>query len=154
MASTPHTCTYVPPNKYSSCDRGGCGTNIHNVDANAYCPDGHCTINTSQKFNVSHTQGVGGGVMNDFKQSFKQGSKSYHFDACSKGDYLKWMGMSLHGIVFAASLWGGPNIDMHWLDGMTGCQEHCNLGGASVTWSNFKLESNKSASQNPWAALQ
>jgi len=29
---------------------------------------------------------------------------------------------------------------MSWLDGMTGCQEHCNLAGAKMSMSNFKLD--------------
>ena len=49
---------------------------------------------------------------------------------------------SLHGIVFSASLWGGPDIDMNWLDGMTGCQGTCNLGESSVTFKNFALVAN------------
>ena len=46
---------------------------------------------------------------------------------------------SLNGIVFSASLWGGPGIDMNWLDGMTGCGGECNIGGSSVTFKNFAL---------------
>jgi hypothetical protein len=34
MVSTLHTCDYVPPNYYSNCDRGGCGSNAYNVDPN------------------------------------------------------------------------------------------------------------------------
>jgi len=30
---------------------------------------------------------------------------------------------------------------MSWLDGMTGCKEQCNLAGAKMTMSNFKLDS-------------
>ena len=46
---------------------------------------------------------------------------------------------SLEGIVFSASLWGGPGIDMSWLDGMTGCQGECNIQETSVTFKNFQL---------------
>ena len=49
---------------------------------------------------------------------------------------------SLDGIVFSASLWGGPDIDMSWLDGMTGCQGVCNLEESSVTFRNFALVKN------------
>merc|ERR1711951_83866 len=52
------------------------------------------------------------------------------------------------GIVAAFSLWGGPDIDMGWLDGCTGCGGTCNLGGSSVTWTNFALDANKN-SPNP-----
>merc|ERR1711971_13142 len=63
-------------------------------------------------------------------------------------NYVKNMGYSLEGIVAAFSLWGGPDIDMGWLDGCTGCGGTCNLGGSSVTWTNFALEANKN-SPNP-----
>jgi hypothetical protein len=49
---------------------------------------------------------------------------------------------SLEGIVFSASLWGGPDIDMNWLDGMTGCQGQCNLDASSVTFKKFGLYPN------------
>ena len=42
-------------------------------------------------------------------------------------------------MVFSASLWGGPDIDMNWLDGMTGCEGDCHLEESSVTFRNFKL---------------
>jgi len=50
------------------------------------------------------------------------------------------MGKTLDGTVFSAALWGGGDINMSWLDGMTGCQEHCNLAGAKMSMSNFKLD--------------
>ena len=34
MASTLHTCNYVPPNYYDWCDGGGCQTNAFNVNSN------------------------------------------------------------------------------------------------------------------------
>ena len=40
MASTLHTCNYIPPNYYDSCDRGGCQTNAFNVNSNLMCPEG------------------------------------------------------------------------------------------------------------------
>lgn len=44
---------------------------------------------------------------------------------------------------FAASLWGGPNTNMDWLDGMTGCTGHCDISNASVTFSNFAIRTIK-----------
>ena len=61
------------------------------------------------------------------------------FDICGNSQYIAEMGESLGGITFITSLWGGPDTDMGWLDGMTGCQGVCNLNGASVTFSNFAL---------------
>ena len=66
------------------------------------------------------------------------------------------MAPSFEGMVFAGALWGkhcvenvwnyskkyfpgGHDVDMSWLDGMTGCNEACNLDASSVTFSDFKL---------------
>merc|ERR1712223_1880865 len=56
MASTLHTCNYVPPNYYDWCDGGGCQTNAFNVNSNMMCPKDRCTINTNKPFTISHTQ--------------------------------------------------------------------------------------------------
>jgi len=78
------------------------------------------------------------GLMNNVNTWFSQEGRTADFNVCG-GDYVKWMGYSLNGIVFVASLWGGGGIDMGWLDGMTGCQGECNLAGSSVTFKNFGL---------------
>jgi hypothetical protein len=70
---------------------------------------------------------------------FSQEGRTATFNVCG-GDYVKLMGYSLDGIVFAASLWGGGN--MGWLDGMTGCQGKCDLTVSSVTFKNFALRAN------------
>ena len=66
------------------------------------------------------------------------------------------MAPSFEGMVFSVGLWGkhhveninnhskkylpgGPGHDMSWLDGMTGCEEACNIEATSVTFSDFKL---------------
>jgi hypothetical protein len=59
--------------------------------------------------------------MNNVNVWMSQDGRTASFNVCG-GDYVKWMGYSLNGIVFVASLWGGGGIDMGWLDGMTGCQ--------------------------------
>merc|ERR1711911_51786 len=66
-------------------------------------------------------------------------SRETSFDFCSDGGYCSKMAQSYGGMVFSASLWGGGGIDMGWLDGMTGCWGECNIGGSSVTFSNFAL---------------
>ena len=76
--------------------------------------------------------------MNNVNTWFSQEGRTADFNVCG-GDYVKWMGYSLNGIVFVASLWGGGGIDMGWLDGMTGCQGECNLASSSVTFKNFGL---------------
>ena len=55
MVSTLHTCDYVAPNYYPSCDRQGCGTNAFKVNPNLMCPEDRCTINTSKPYIISHT---------------------------------------------------------------------------------------------------
>lgn len=56
MMSTLHTCDYVAPSYYPSCDRGGCGSNAYYVNPNLMCPDDRCTINTNRRYTISHTQ--------------------------------------------------------------------------------------------------
>jgi len=63
-----------------------------------------------------------------------------HFNVCADYKYKKSMGETLNGTVFSASLWGGGDTKMTWLDGMTGCKEQCNLAGAKMSMSNFKLD--------------
>merc|ERR1712165_142975 len=140
MASTLHTCNYVPPNFYDWCDGGGCQTNAFNAVPNMMCPEDHCTINTNKPFTVSHAHGTGGdGTMSYVNNWFSQEGRTADFNVCSDSNYVKNMGYSLGGIVFSASLWGGPGIDMSWLDGMTGCQGECNIQETSVTFKNFQL---------------
>jgi hypothetical protein len=68
---------------------------------------------------------------------------TFDFNACDNGDYIKNMGYQIEGgVVFSASLWGGANINMDWLDGMTGCQGTCDMNNSSVTFSNFTLAKN------------
>ena len=44
VASTLHTCNYIPPNYYDWCDRGGCQTNAFRVNSNMMCPEGYFLI--------------------------------------------------------------------------------------------------------------
>merc|ERR1712088_1287922 len=142
-----HTCDYVAPNYYPHCDGGGCGTNACDGIAGQYGPGR--TIDTNQPILVSHAQVRGGdGLMSASNTWLNSNGKTADWNACGDSNYVKNMGYSLEGIVAAFSLWGGPDIDMGWLDGCTGCGGTCNLGGSSVTWTNFALDANKN-SPNP-----
>jgi len=142
-----HTCDYVAPNYYPHCDGGGCGTNACDGIAGQYGPGR--TIDTNQPIIVSHAQVRGGdGLMSASNTWLNSNGKTADWNACGDSNYVKNMGYSLEGIVAAFSLWGGPDIDMGWLDGCTGCGGTCNLGGSSVTWTNFALDANKN-SPNP-----
>lgn len=138
MASTAHTCQYQPPHYYSSCDRGGCGQNVLNVDMSGYGPGKRIDTNRPFTLSVSFITG-GNGRLSTVTNEFTQGGQSLKFDACNP-NYLQWMGMSLPGIVMSMSLWGTGNGGMSWLDGKSGCQGGCNLPGSKVTFSNFRLD--------------
>ena len=139
MASTAHTCQYQPPHYYSSCDRGGCGRNVLDVDRSGYGPGKRIDTNRPFTLSVSFITG-GNGRLSTVNNYFSQGSQSLQFNACNP-DYLQWMGMSLPGIVMSVSLWGTGNGGMSWLDGKSGCQGGCNLAASKVTFSNFRLNS-------------
>eukprot|EP00088_Acartia_fossae_P031760 TRINITY_DN32571_c0_g1_i1.p1 TRINITY_DN32571_c0_g1~~TRINITY_DN32571_c0_g1_i1.p1 ORF type:complete len:269 (+),score=72.73 TRINITY_DN32571_c0_g1_i1:3-809(+) len=133
VAGTLHTCSGDGSNWWE-CDRGGCQSNAFNVDPNMFCPEDRCTINTQKPFLISHAQGT------EYANIWmSQDGKEASFDICWDGGYCNNMAGSYGGMVFSASLWGGPDIDMGWLDGMTGCGGTCDIGGSSVTFSNFEL---------------
>ena len=137
MASTAHTCQYVPPHYYSSCDRGGCGTNVLNVDWSRYSPGKR--IDTNKPFTLSVSFIVQNGNLATVNNYFSQGSQSVKFDACN-ANYLQWMGKSLPGMVMTMSLWGTGNGGMSWLDGKSGCQGACDLSNSRVTFSNIRVD--------------
>ena len=154
FASTPHTCNSTSQHGCSWCDGGGCQTNAFRVDQRGYCPRGDCKIDTTKKFTISHASGASGGTMTSMNDWLHQGDNTFSFDVCGRGDYLAQMGQSLRGTVFAASLWGGGGVDMRWLDGMTGCQERCDLGAQQVTFSNFRVEPNTAEQPRPSGGLE
>ena len=137
MASTAHTCQYVPPHYYSSCDRGGCGTNVLNVDRSGYGPGKR--IDTNKPFTLSVSFIVQNGNLATVNNYFSQGSQSVKFDACN-ANYLQWMGKSLPGMVMTMSLWGTGNGGMSWLDGKSGCQGGCDLSNSRVTFSSIRVD--------------
>ena len=143
MASTAHTCNYVAPHYYSSCDRGGCGTNVLDQHLNDFGPGK--TIDTDQSFTLSVSFEEGGpdecgvpSTLTRVTNVFSQNGKEITFDACNP-DYLQWMGCSLPGMVLTMSLWGTGEGGMSWLDGKSGCHGGCNLDASKVTFSNITL---------------
>ena len=133
MAATLHTCS--GGNGYwDNCDRGGCQTNAFRVNSNMMCPEDRCTINTNRPFTVSHYQTSG-----QVNVWMEQEGRTASFDVCGDGGYMGNMAQSYGGMVFSASLWGGPGINMDWLDGMTGCWGDCHIESNAVTFSNFNL---------------
>jgi len=134
-----HTCDYVAPNFYPHCDGAGCGTNACEGISYKYGPGRE--INTQGPIVISHAQGTGSDGLMAFSNTWLQsGGNTADYNACNDGNYIKNMGYSLNGIVAAFSLWGGPDIDMGWLDGCTGCGGTCDLGASKVTWKNFDLK--------------
>lgn len=137
MASTAHTCQYVPPHYYSSCDGGGCGTNVLDVDQGGFGPGKR--IDTNRPFTLSVSFITTNGRLSTVNNYFSQGGQTINFNSCNP-DYLQWMGMSLPGIVMTMSLWGTGDGGMSWLDGKSGCHGACNLGSSKVTVSNIRLD--------------
>ena len=138
MSSTAHTCEYVAPRYYPSCDGAGCGTNILDVDINAYGPGKQINTNKPFTLSTSFIQGENN-LLSTVTNTFSQASQSFEFNACNP-DYLQWMGYSLPGIVMTMSLWGTGPGGLAWLDGRSECQGGCNLEESSVTFSNFRLD--------------
>ena len=137
MASTPHTCQYVAPHYYPSCDRGGCGANV--LDATGYQFGPGKTIDTNKPFTLSVSFITNGDTLTTLTNDFYQEGRHIQFNSC-RPDYLQWMGKSLPGITVVMSLWGTGAGGMSWLDGNSGCQGGCNLSTSTVTFSNFKLD--------------
>jgi len=133
IATTLHTCNGGGGN-WDSCDGGGCQVNAFAVDSNMMCPEDRCTINTMKPFVISHFQNSG--TANTW---MGQEGRDASFGMCNDGGYISNMASSYGGMVFSASLWGGGDIDMGWLDGITGCQGYCNIDSNSVTMTNFEL---------------
>jgi len=125
-AATPHTCNGSPGTYISSCDRGGCGTNSHNVDGGAMCPGG-CKINTLQPFRYEISFG------NTYHVKMIQNGNTFEFDACNSGGYISNMQQALnYGMVLVMSYWGDTYQTMQWLDGNTGCGGDCDTSGQAI----------------------
>jgi len=135
-----HTCDYVPPSDYSSCDRGGCGTNACEGIGGQYGMGR--TIDTSRTYRINHAQIMDGDYLAVSQHTLEQEGRTASFSACNNPDSMKWMGYDLHDIVAVFSLWD-MGCDESWLDGCTGCGGCCDLGGSSVTFTNFAVSNAK-----------
>ena len=119
-ATTPHTCSGSPGTYITNCDRGGCGTNAHNVNGQGMCPSGSCKINTQQPFKYSINFG------STFEVTLSQNGQTFSYQACNNGGYSQNMQQALnYGMTMVLSYWGSSYSTMQWLDGMTGCQGDC-----------------------------
>merc|ERR1711936_1348261 len=114
-----HNCGWSG-NWFADCDMGGCGGNTWDAGVN-YCPGG-CMINS--------------GIANTYLEQNGQGAA---FNICDQDWYWGLMGNHYPAMVFSMSLWGGPDIDMGWMDGKTGCGGSCNIESATSTFKNFKV---------------
>lgn len=139
MASTPHTCNYVPPHYYSSCDKGGCGANVLDSHSGEFGPGK--TIDTNKPFtlSVSFINSGNPPVLSVVNNYFWQEGRTIQFNSCNE-NYLQWMGKSLPGMVITMSLWGTGSGGMSWLDGKSGCQGGCNIENSRVIFSNITIE--------------
>ncbi len=142
MASTAHTCQYVPPHYYPSCDQKGCGRNVLDTHYDDFGPGEKIDTNKPFTLSVSFITD-GNGTLSSINNYFWQEGRSIQFNSCNP-DYLQWMGKSLPGITMVMSLWGTGAGGMSWLDGKSGCQGGCNLQDSKVTFSDFKLDYLKS----------
>ena len=80
MALTAHTCQYVPLHYYSSCDGGGCGKNVLDVDQGGFGPGKRIDTNRPFTLSVSFitTNGRLSTVNNYFSQGGQRQSTSTH----------------------------------------------------------------------------
>jgi len=136
MAATLHSCKGEEGN-WMDCDRAGCQANSYLADATMLGPGDEFTINTEKSFQVSHYQDQTQAIV-----YLSQDGKSAEFEICTDdASYHEKMAGVYPSMVFTASLWGGGGINMSWLDGITGCEENCNINTNSVTFSDFALTS-------------
>jgi len=126
-----HNCGW-DGNWFNDCDMGGCGSSTWKAGA-SYCPGG-CTINSDQEFWVSHYQNAN--IANTY---LEQNGQGVSYNICDQGWYWEVMGNHYSAMVFSMSLWGGPDVDMGWMDGVTGCGGVCTIDSATVTFKNFKV---------------
>jgi hypothetical protein len=127
--TTPHQCSQNPGTYISSCDRGGCATNSHNMNANGMGPGSQYLINTQQPFRYA-MQLTG----TSMSVTMTQGSNTFKFDVCSNNaGYVSNMNEALdYGMVMVMSYWGSTYATMQWLDGNTGCSGDCAGSGYAI----------------------
>lgn len=153
---TPHTCD-APNNNghYYNCDRGGCGKSIHEVDPNAYGPGSQFRINTNNQFHVKIDFKQTGDRLSAIILSLSQNSNRVELQVadadCAYGYLDNMRGAIKDGMTLVSSNWGGPNIDMSWLDGETGCQGNCS-GSPSFSVSNISYNTSSKQLANQAAS--
>eukprot|EP01084_Bolivina_argentea_P073720 133768_1 len=123
-ATTAHQCSQNPGTHITSCDRGGCQTNSHNVDGNSMGPGSQYKIDTTKPF----TYAINFGSM--YQVTLTQGTSKFQYQPCNQANYRNNMKKALdYGMVIVMSYWGGSYTEMSWLDGMTGCKGNCDGSG-------------------------
>ena len=124
---------------WTDCVNGfGCHQNAYYANSTMMCPSENCTINTNKPFRVSHFQSS-----EEVTVSFEQENRQAQFVICNVEGFLITMDQEgfAPGMVFFASISGGPGYDSSWLDGMTGCKgDYCHLAESSVSFSHFGLD--------------
>merc|ERR1719219_436283 len=103
-----------------------------------YCKG--CDIDTNKTHTISHAQIFKGDRMVASNHYFQQEGRNASFDACSDPEYVDNMSSYMDGMVPIFTLWD-MGCDESWLDGCTGCEGCCNLGGSSVAFEDIKLQS-------------
>lgn len=105
------------------------------------CPDSTCTINTTKPYTHSVAfETSSSGQLSGIKNTLTQGSGSVEFYTCGDKDYLADMTKYLNeSMTLIFSQWGSSRDTMTWLDGMTSCNEDCNLDAAVSTYSDIKI---------------
>jgi len=139
--STPHKCNTPNQNYYPSCDGGGCGKKVYNVN-NAYGPGGQYTINTQQAFDVNVSFGTSNNQFNKMTTVLSQNGKTVtlvHDDGCGSGYLESLTNVLRNGMVMAMSYWGDTAQTMAWLD-IPPCNsnQNCNTN-TQFTLSNFEV---------------
>ena len=92
LVSTAHKCNDPQNNWYDWCDGAGMGTHVWDVDNNAFCPEDHCTINTSRTFHHGCNFIPGDdGVLNRVACDVSQDDKTVNYDIGNDSNYLRAM---------------------------------------------------------------
>jgi hypothetical protein len=134
--TTPHHCDSPQGKHYTNCDRGGDGKDLFSSDPTAYGPGSNFKINTAEPFHVKQEFKDENGIVKSIVTTFTQGEASVNLTV--DDSYVESMTDALkEGMTVAISNWGGPGIDMSWLDGNTGCKGDCS-NSPDVMWSNIE----------------
>jgi len=143
MATTPHTCTAPPGQHIDSCDKIGCATKAIDADAQGFCPDASCTINTRLPFRI-HQSFVANkqGQLVRISNHLRQAGRAFSWNACADPAYLAQMTAAFSSkMTMVFQLWGDSQEKMSWLDKMTGCEGVCSANSTEVTFSNIAVRS-------------